>query len=226
MNSTKWKPKCSDVKNKNKKQSKNTTYCSSGVIQVSGKRNSPICCNQNLPYLQTCKLTWNISDILDKNVVLTMQLCVKMHYRVLHTFGWQQTSSMETCLVSEPSSLFGWLLNGRSFNLGWTIPLNVPHTSVRMVLSQMLSCAMISCPLALIVLFSLVFEAHLGFMACVSQTFPFSEWQSKQWGGQTKALLSEDTILFFVLSSRRRFHDSSRPCSLAIEQKNTGSSFN
>lgn len=35
--------------------------------------------------------------------------------------------------------------------------------AVNMVLSQMLSCMMISCALALIVMFSLVFEAHFGF---------------------------------------------------------------
>ena len=47
-----------------------------------------------------------------------------------------------------------------------------------MVLSQMLSCMMISCALALIVMFSLVFEAHFGFLAFVSQTFLISVRQS------------------------------------------------
>lgn len=41
--------------------------------------------------------------------------------------------------------------------------------AVHMVLSQMLSWMMISCALARIVMFSLVFEAHFGFLAVVSQ---------------------------------------------------------
>lgn len=72
---------------------------------------------------------------------------------------------------------------------------------LKQVLSQMLSYMMISCPHALIVMFSLVFEVHLGFLACVSQTIPISEWQRKQWRGQTKISLSENKILFVTLSN-------------------------
>lgn len=56
--------------------------------------------------------------------------------------------------------------------------MNVLCMAVNMVLSQMLSSMMISCALALIVMFSLVFEAHIGFLACVSQTFLLSVRQS------------------------------------------------
>lgn len=50
--------------------------------------------------------------------------------------------------------------------------------AVNVVLSQMLSCMMISCTLALIVMFSLVVETHFGFLAFVSQTFLISVRQS------------------------------------------------
>lgn len=56
--------------------------------------------------------------------------------------------------------------------------INVLCMAVNMVLSQVLSCLMISCALALIVMFSLVFEAHFGFLAFVSQTFLISVQQS------------------------------------------------
>lgn len=56
--------------------------------------------------------------------------------------------------------------------------MNVLCMAVNMVLSQMLSSMMISCALALIVMFSLVFEAYIGFLACVSQTFLLSVRQS------------------------------------------------
>lgn len=50
--------------------------------------------------------------------------------------------------------------------------------AVNVVLSQMLSCMMISCTLALIVMFSLVVETLFGFLAYVSQTFLISVRQS------------------------------------------------
>lgn len=60
--------------------------------------------------------------------------------------------------------------------LGQTI--NVFFMTANMVLSQVLTCLMISYALALIVIFSLVFEAHFGFLAFVSPTFLISVQQS------------------------------------------------
>lgn len=105
----------------------------------------------------------------------------------------------------------GWLYRWQSatwvfimckiWNQGKHSHSNCSARLLKQVLSQMLSYMMISCPHALIVMFSLVFEVHLGFLACVSRTIPISEWQRKQWRGQTKTTLSENRILFVTLSS-------------------------
>lgn len=71
--------------------------------------------------------------------------------------------------TSAAQKLFGF---GSLFWFSKTI--NALCTAANVVLSQMLSCMMISCALALIVIFSLVFEAHFGFLVCVSQTFLIS----------------------------------------------------